>query len=269
MWKHHQFRSWYGNPHEKTLGIFMNTHSHSQQSDEFLPHDDFDDDDNDLAVEPPMRVTLQAGIAWVATRDAAFTSAFEATTYNRKMYQLILEAGLSANTAVVPECWTPIRDAITAGRITAWGQKFELPANFELGDPWPRGPRERLSPLELSEVHLIDVGGIAAYAGGIVSEGQTWYCRILVEKDQLQSEFPASYVRQAGAKSAVGAPRDHKFRFARSVLQDAYRTAESRLAVTQGMMENTVAAAAKAKGRSEISHKTVVRAIKANWPQKS
>ena len=71
----------------------MNTHSHSQQSDEFLPHDDFDDDDNDLAVEPPMRVTLQAGIAWVATRDAAFTSAFEATTYNRKMYQLILEGG--------------------------------------------------------------------------------------------------------------------------------------------------------------------------------
>jgi hypothetical protein len=35
------------------------------------------------------------------------------------------------------------------------------------------------------------------------------------------------------------------------------------------MMENTVAAEAKAKGRSEISQKTVVRAIKANWLQKS
>jgi hypothetical protein len=177
----------------------MNTHSHSQQSDEFF--DDFDDDD-DLGVEPPMRVTLQAGIAWVTTRDAAFTSAL-ATTYNRKMYQLILEAGLSASTAVVPESWTPIRDAITAGRITAWGQKFELPANFDLGDPWPRGPRERLSAQELSEMHLIDVGGIAAYAGGIISEGQTWYCRIQVEKNQLQSEFPASYVGQAGAKATL------------------------------------------------------------------
>jgi hypothetical protein len=160
-------------------------------------------------------VTLQAAIAWVATRDAAFTFSFQDMNLE-KMDALILRAGLSA-VATVQGSWVLVRDAIAAGKMNAWGQKFELPANFELGDVWPRGPEEPLSGVELTDMNLVDVRGMAVHPNGIPCVGQTWYCRILIQKDHLQSQFPP---RSAQSSQIVERPRDYQLQATIDVLRE-------------------------------------------------
>jgi hypothetical protein len=72
------------------------------------------------------------------------------------------------------EAWLKLRGAVSGGRIAIWGQQFEFPANFELGDVWPRGPQRRLSMSDLSNVCLIDVRGMALRPDGMITVGQVW-----------------------------------------------------------------------------------------------
>ncbi|WP_146688459.1 hypothetical protein [Bradyrhizobium canariense] len=107
----------------------------------------------------------------------------------------------------VEKAWLELRGAVSDGRIAIWGQKFELPADFELGDVWPRGSQRRLTASDLFGMCLIDVRGMAVRPEGLIFAGQTRCCRISMQTDQLQSEFP-----QASVKTLQGRKpqRNHK-----------------------------------------------------------
>jgi hypothetical protein len=134
------------------------------------------EDDTDATEHLVPRTPLQAAIVWIMTRNSELTFSL-AETELAKIDELILRAGLASDMPT-EKAWLELRDAVSDGRIAMWGQKFELPANFELGDVWPRGSQRRLTASDLSNTCLIDIGGMAVLPEGMIATGQTWLCRI-------------------------------------------------------------------------------------------
>jgi hypothetical protein len=92
------------------------------------------------------------------------------------------------------KAWLKLRGAVSDGRIAIWGQTFEFPADFQLGDVRPRGSQRQLTATDTSNTRLIDIRGMAVGPEGTITAGQTWCCRVSMQTDQLQSEFPPTGV---------------------------------------------------------------------------
>ena len=107
-----------------------------QDTDDIDLEDDADDDGDAIEHLVP-RTTLQAAIVWIMTRNSELTFSL-AEIKLEKIDELILRVGL---TPIMPteKAWLQLCGAVSDGRIVMSGQKFELPADFELGDVWPRG----------------------------------------------------------------------------------------------------------------------------------
>jgi hypothetical protein len=163
------------------------------------------DDDVDGEADEIARIPLQAAIAWIATRDQLFTLSLSEWQLE-KMEDLINRAGLMPEYSV-EESWLRLRDAIVDGTIAAWGQKFVLAIGFELGDVWPLSPEVRLSGNEIDGMAIADERGMALHPAGILTSGQTWICRVTIQKDQLEAQFPLKSV-EVSPDEPLG--RDHK-----------------------------------------------------------
>jgi hypothetical protein len=220
-------------------------------------HVDLEDDTDDVddAVEElAPRTTLQAATAWIMTRNSELTFAL-AETELEKIEELILQAGLVSNMPV-EKAWLELRGAVSGGRIAIWGQQFEFPANFELGDVWPRGPQKRLTASDLSNMRLIDVRGMALCPEGMITAGQTWCCRVSVQTDQLQSEFPPM-----GARTLHGGKprRNHKGQAAWSAYLKLYPNEADRQGVGQEQQLARLNDALKRDGKDTIALATFKR----------
>jgi hypothetical protein len=97
--------------------------------------------DDDFEEEAPARATLQAAIAWIATRSPELTHALQEIKLE-KMEVLIATAGLVPFISIA-DSWTMLRTAIERSEVKSWGQRFEMGPDFEVGDVWPRGTQSR------------------------------------------------------------------------------------------------------------------------------
>ena len=231
---------------------------HAQETNDVDFDDDTDDQDDIVEDEEP-RTTLQAAIAWIMTRDSELTFSL-AETELEKIEELILRAGLAPKMPV-EKAWLELRSAVCDGKIEIWGQQFEFPTNFELGDVWPRGSQRRLTAGDLSDMCLIDVYGMAVRPDGIINAGQTWYCRISMPTGQLQSEFPPTGVEiLQGGKL----PRDHKSQAAWDAYLKIYPSESDRKGVSRKRQFGQMNDALKRDGKETISIATFIRLTSKN-----
>jgi hypothetical protein len=184
---------------------------------------DDDDEDMDGEAEEIARIPLQAAMAWIATRDQLLTLSLSEWQLE-KMEDLINRAGLMPEYSV-EESWTRLRDAIVDGSVAAWGQKFVLASGFELGDVWPLSPEVRLSGDEIDGMAIIDERGMALHPAGILTPGGTWICRVTLQKDQLEAQFPLKSIEDS-RDEPLG--RDHKSRAAMEVYLQLFPTVRQR-----------------------------------------
>jgi hypothetical protein len=189
------------------------------------PADDDDEDDADGEAEETALSPLQAAIAWIATRDQLFTLSLSEWQLE-KMEDLINRAGLIPDYSV-EESWIRLRDAIVDDSVAAWGQKFVLAIGFELGDVWPFSSEVRLSGNEIDGMAITDERGMALHPAGILTPGQTWICRVTIQKDQLEAQFPLKSNKDS-RDEPLG--RDHKSRAAMEMYLQLFPTARERTA---------------------------------------
>jgi hypothetical protein len=223
-----------------------------------------DDQDESGAADAPSVVTLQAAIAWIATRDAEFTFSFREPRLGN-MDHLIAEAGLCADFSV-SDSWTLLRDAVVNGTVHAWGSKFEYPADFDLGEPWPRAPREKLPSHALAGMSLVDVRGMAVRPEGIISIGQTWYCRILIQRDQLQSAF----ISRSNSSKPITRTKQHRApvrSFIEQVLRKNWSSSVRPEDVSSKAMYAEVVDEAKRQNKPEPPYRSFSRALAKVWPK--
>ena len=215
-----------------------------------------DDDDEDMDGEAAEldRIPLQAAIAWIATRDHLLTLSLSEWQLE-KMEDLINRAGLMPEYSV-EESWIRLRDAIVDGSVAAWGQKFILATGFELGDVWPLSSTVRLSGNEIHGMAITDERGMALHPAGILTPGQTWICRVTVQKDQLEAQFPLKSIKDS-QDEPLG--RDHKSRAAMEVYLQLLPTARQRSAT--GVKDQLMSLNQRLKelGKEEIGEATFKR----------
>jgi len=169
---------------------------------------EIDDEIEDQEVEH--RTPLQAAIAWIMTRNSELAFAL-AETDLRTIDAIIGRANLTSRMAQ-EKAWAELQAAVSGGHVSMWGHEFELPADYEHGDVWPRGPLRQLASNDVSNMCIFDVRGMALRPVGMISPGQVWYCRALVKTEELELAFPA-------ADNVVEATpnRDHKSKTAKAI----------------------------------------------------
>jgi hypothetical protein len=103
---------------------------------------------------------------------------------------------------------------------------------------------------------------------GIISIEQTWYCRISIQKDELQSEFPSQskFPKPVTQSKEPWAP---KRAFAEEVLRNKWPSPVRPTNVMTKTMVALVVDEAKWQGKPKPEYRTITRAIARVWPKRT
>lgn len=177
-------------------------------------------DDEIEAQEVEHKTPLQAAIAWIMTRNSELAFALaepDLATIDAIIRRVKLTPIMSQEKA-----WAELQAVVADGRVTMWGYEFELPADYEHGDVWPRGPRRQLASNYISNMCLFDAQGMAVRPPGMITPGQVWYCRVLINTEELELAFPAP-----GNAPETRPSRDHKIQAAKAIYLRRLQTEDS------------------------------------------
>jgi len=220
-------------------------HDYDPDGDE----NEIDDEIEDQEIEH--RTSLQAAIAWIMTRNSEL--AFALAEPDLATIDAIIRRAKLTPTMSQEKAWAELQAVVANGRVSMWGHEFELPADYEHGDVWPRGPLRQLASNDISNMCLFDAQGMAVRPPGMITPGQVWYCRALVKTEELELAFPAP-----GNASERRPKRDHK----KQTAEDIYlrllqtRTGWDRLKVKEQLYQMNLEL--RALGEAAISERLLV-----------
>lgn len=209
---------------------------------------EFDDEIEDQEVEH--RTPLQAAIAWIMTRNSELAFAL-AETDLATIDAIIRRANLTPMMSQ-EKAWAELQAAVSGGQVTMWGHEFELPADYEYGDVWPRGPLRQLASNDISNMCLFDMQGMALRPVGMMTPGQVWYCRALVKAEELELAFPAP-----GNAPEKRPSRDHKIQAAKEIHLRRLKTEDGWKNTSVDMQLHLINEELKARGLPTIERRTL------------
>jgi hypothetical protein len=184
--------------------------------------------DDDLEERP--KLSLQAAIAWIGTRDPELIHQIDTDDWGRPLNEATFKFASNGSDA-----WTQLQSHLATGEITAEGIAYLIPDEFDiLADGWSAkggGFHRKISPELFSELEPV-THQRAPYSAlrprVMIRAGETWYRDIHVDLEDLQRNFlhegfdkqkPDPLKRRREALKSDAATR---------VFDDLYSTPESR-----------------------------------------